>query len=124
MLTKWAHYVIMKAPEVGTQTSGDERRFSIMVKDTNTREKVTLTKEQVAEIEEFAKAYNTSRSKIISCLVSMLLSYEAGYAIGDILRQHLDGYLKKPKSRTAASGVSAPKRATQNGKKSKKEIAS
>lgn len=95
-----------------------------MVKDTNTREKVTLTKEQVAEIEEFAKAYNTSRSKIISCLVSMLLSYEAGYAIGDILRQHLDGYLKKPKSRTAASGVSAPKRATQNGKKSKKEIAS
>lgn len=88
-----------------------------MVKDTNTRNMVTLTKEQAEKIGEFADAYQTSSSKIIASLVAILLSYEVGNAIGDWFIQELNSRLEKPKSkrRNAASGVNAPKRATHKG---------
>lgn len=88
-----------------------------MVKDTNVREKVTLTKEQSKEIEDFANAYNTSKSKILACLVSVLLSYKAGEVTGDLLRQALFENFATPKG--SPSGGTAPKVAPNKPRRSK-----
>lgn len=56
-----------------------------MIKDTNTRDKVTLTKEQSAELSKLGKEHNMSKSQIIGLAVSALLSYKAGEALGQWL---------------------------------------
>lgn len=88
-----------------------------MIKDSNIREKVTLTKEQSKELAEIADAYGTSKSKVIAILVSALLSYNVGLCIGDMLRQEIFTQLNtKPKGKRASSGEGAPRVARKGGK--------
>lgn len=56
-----------------------------MIKDTNIRDKVTLTREQSAELSKLGKEHNMSKSQIIGLAVSALLSYKAGEALGQWL---------------------------------------
>lgn len=68
-----------------------------MIKETNTRDKVTLSKEQSKELAELGKKYNLSKSALIGFAVSALLSYKAGEAIGEWLMVRLEDALSKDK---------------------------
>lgn len=68
-----------------------------MVKDTNTREKVTLSKKQVKELEELADHYNMSKSALIGFAVSALLSYKVGDIIGAWILSKLEEKLNDTK---------------------------
>ena len=69
-----------------------------MVKDTNTREKVTLTKEQSKQLEEMAAEHGMSKSALIGFAVTALLSYKLGDWLGELMMVKLsDKTEEKPK---------------------------
>lgn len=62
-----------------------------MIKDDNKRVVITLTKEQSEKLDKACKANHLSKSSMIGLLISGVLAYESGKAIGDSFGKYLFG---------------------------------
>lgn len=71
-----------------------------MVKDTNTRNMVTITKYQASIIRMFAEEFNISTSKVIAGLVNILTNDITSDEIANLLRNELNSNSTKRKKRS------------------------